>query len=309
MDIPRFILDGGFDWSRKGYSYLLTSQELNITEKKDINKNPWIEILKIVEKAKTGDFSHVSNLSRYITIDNEFNTAPVSLMLIGDMGTKDDLSLLVKIMRDSHEGFVAYACEAARNAGSLWLVPHMIEAWKKSESIFAHEMIGFAIADLLESVNIMDEVGPLSDLAGCFTQVFKERAASRQINNVLPDLVNEEADDKFVNLAMSRYRKISDEVLDDDVAVWSASPIGPFEFAELFLSLISNPSYSRVQDPLTIKYRHKFEAMTGIDCSEFYRDGRFQQIAAVGVLERFLDNESKANYEVGKRYFFGHQIN
>lgn len=308
MDIPYIIKAGAFDWKKKGYSYRLTGDEYASLKESPIDNNPWMEILKIVERAKTGDFSRVPDLSKFIKTNSEFNTAPVSLMLIGDMGSRDDLSVLVEVMMESHEGFAAYACEAARNAGTLWLIPYMIEAWKRSKTVHAHEMIGFAISDLLESANTLDEDGPLANLAGQFTQVFRDREASSRLKSVLPNVVNEGADDEFVNLSTSLYRKISDEISNKNISVWSACPIGPIEFAEIFLSLITNQSYTHFLDPLTVKFRHKFEAMTGVDCSKFYFAGRFQQMLAVGILEKYLENAVRCDYKVGERYFFGHQV-
>lgn len=51
-----------------------------------------------------------------------------------------------------------------------------------------------------------------------------------------------------------------------------------------------------------------FEASTGIDCSAFYEQGRLQRLAALAVLEDFMDGGYAADFEPGVRYFFGHRI-
>jgi hypothetical protein len=59
--------------------------------------------------------------------------------------------------------------------------------------------------------------------------------------------------------------------------------------------------------------RHKFEAMTGIDCSRFYSrfdgvNGRLDPLAAASVLEAFLASPECKAFVPGQRYFFGHPI-
>lgn len=51
-----------------------------------------------------------------------------------------------------------------------------------------------------------------------------------------------------------------------------------------------------------------FEASTGIDCSRFYENNRFQRLAAMAIFEDFLDSEAPKRFEVGTRYFFGHPL-
>jgi hypothetical protein len=51
-----------------------------------------------------------------------------------------------------------------------------------------------------------------------------------------------------------------------------------------------------------------FEASTGTDCSGFYEDYSLQRLAAMAVLEDFLESASAARFEIGTRYFFGHPV-
>ncbi len=54
--------------------------------------------------------------------------------------------------------------------------------------------------------------------------------------------------------------------------------------------------------------RHKFEAMTGIDCSSFYAKRKLDPLAAAVVLEDFLANPARARFVAGRRYFFAHPV-
>ncbi len=52
-----------------------------------------------------------------------------------------------------------------------------------------------------------------------------------------------------------------------------------------------------------------FEAATGVNCSAFYDQlGRLNRLAAMGILEEFLESDQVDNFVPGQRYFFGHPI-
>jgi hypothetical protein len=57
-----------------------------------------------------------------------------------------------------------------------------------------------------------------------------------------------------------------------------------------------------------ITFREKFEGATGIDCSPFFRGGRFQAAAAIAILEEFVSSKRSRDFREGVRYFFGHAI-
>jgi len=52
-----------------------------------------------------------------------------------------------------------------------------------------------------------------------------------------------------------------------------------------------------------------FEAGTGVDCSAFFNEeGRVNRLAAMAVIEGFLDSDAPDRFQPGRRYFFGHPI-
>ncbi len=305
MAAPDFMQKGGFNWTRSGYHLLFSADERARVQKPGPDADVWIELAHIAERAKVGDFSQVAQLPEFFRADAEQNFGPVALFLMGDMGNKQQLESLVDVMETGHEALTVYACEAARNAGCLWLVPHMVDAWRRAETLAGHEMIGFAISDLLEPVTYLDDMVPLGELAGYFTQNFEGREVGPRIADALPGIVNEGADDRFAALARELLEEARSSVSDPDQPVWGGRGITARGFAERFLALITSDQFTPFQGPLTVKYRHRFEAMTGIDCTSFYEDGRFRQINAVGVLEEYLDADEPAPEQ---RIFFGHQI-
>jgi len=55
--------------------------------------------------------------------------------------------------------------------------------------------------------------------------------------------------------------------------------------------------------------RMVFEATTGIECNAFYsEDWKLDRLAAMAVLEDFLESGKAAEFERGRRYFFGHRV-
>lgn len=67
--------------------------------------------------------------------------------------------------------------------------------------------------------------------------------------------------------------------------------------------LRGEPSSSRMEWE-----RMCFEASTGVDCSSFYEHGHLQRLAALAVLEDFMDARHETVFEPGVRYFFGHRV-
>ena len=51
-----------------------------------------------------------------------------------------------------------------------------------------------------------------------------------------------------------------------------------------------------------------FEASTGVDCSTFYQKTVLQRLAAMAIMEDFLESDTAAHFQVGTRYFFARPI-
>jgi hypothetical protein len=308
MDLPSFVQNGAFNWSALGYHYVLSPKEREQVESEAPNENPWFEVARVVERAKRGDFSGIGSLNRFFDINLKTNVAPVAMLITGDLGPKTDLSALVKVMRQGPDGFRVYACQAARNAGCLWLVPHMLEAWHLSDSADAHESIGFAIADLLDPICRLDQDGEIAVRAGHFTIRREGKLASSKLEQLAVKVSDPNASKTFNDLVMRRFHEISASCADDSMTIWAGRVMGVQEFAHYFLKMITMETFMSVQSSLTIALREKFEASTGLDCSKLYHDGRFRQISAIGVLEPFLDSAESDRFETGARYFFSHRI-
>lgn len=84
---------------------------------------------------------------------------------------------------------------------------------------------------------------------------------------------------------------------------------GPFSVrrvAERFLELLGNSAYENMMKPYL---RQRFEACTGIDCSDFFEpNGDLKPLTAAARLEAWLESDAPDRFEPGERYFFGHKI-
>jgi hypothetical protein len=83
---------------------------------------------------------------------------------------------------------------------------------------------------------------------------------------------------------------------------------GPFSvqrLAERYLELLGNSRYEIMMQPYL---RQRFEASTGIDCSDFYENRDFKPLTAAARLEAWLESDAPKHFAPGERYFFGHEI-
>lgn len=84
---------------------------------------------------------------------------------------------------------------------------------------------------------------------------------------------------------------------------------GPFSvrrIAERFLEMLGTSSYQNMMKPYL---RQRFEACTGIDCSDFFENnGDLKPLTAAARLEAWLESDAPDRFEPGERYFFGHKI-
>lgn len=306
-DIPEFVRQGAFNWYSKGYHYILSEYEKALMHQNS-SRNIWLEIAEIVEQSKIGDFSGVGLLAKFFDYGLTTNAAPVALLLTGAMGRRQDLEKLTEVMLSGSDGFRIYACKAASIAGCLWMVPYMLKSWHACESLDAHESIGFSISDLLDPMQTLDDLGHIGSLAGNYTLGPPPQGPRREdFEKLVRHLQNGDASDQFDLAVTTLFDKLICESGREDAVVWRGKRSGVGGFTQDFLRLITADRLSPSDTALTVHLRHKFEASTGINCSAFYVDGRFQQMTAVEVLENFIDVDL-SRYVDNKRYFFGHVI-
>lgn len=117
----------------------------------------------------------------------------------------------------------------------------------------------------------------------------------------LTDPSNYASEAEYHNAVLERYQHLVDEFGDDQVLIFGGKRFGVVSFAKMLLDRFKQPHVQTF-------WRRKFEASTGINCTDFYRNGSFQPLAATAIVEDFLESSEATRYEDGVRYFFGYRI-
>lgn len=298
--LPEFLY-GTFDWRLNGLHFeselpidLLAPAALD-------SSNPWIVLAAVLQHAKVGDHRQVNRLAQYFHAGEPFALKRVSLSLVGDLASERDLKLLEGAMKGEDADARAYAAEAAKFAGSLWLVPAMLEAWHQARTLLHREIIGFAIAELLET-----KTGPIAEQASIYdlpppppSAVANPRLKSLLERNAAMEIEPE----RFPQLVREAYTRLIEKFTTDRVSAWHGDVFDVTALTREFLSAIPH-----ITTGSCILYRHKFEASTGLDCRHFFHAFSPQPLEIQATLEEFLLAEPEAEYNPGVRYFFGHRI-
>jgi len=99
-----------------------------------------------------------------------------------------------------------------------------------------------------------------------------------------------------------QYQKLSDRLGTHDAVVFRGEVISIQHICKKMIDDLE------VRHGFHEEMRHKFEAVTGIDCSSFYVNGSLQPLTVAAVIEQFLESPDAAKYQRGVRYFFGHRV-
>jgi hypothetical protein len=112
----------------------------------------------------------------------------------------------------------------------------------------------------------------------------------------------------LVSLVLEKYRSLKKDLGQEASPVWNGQLFSVKELAARTRSLIQHASPEQLRSVPFTTIRHKLEASTGIDCTSFFEKGQFQPLAALSILEEFLESGTAAKYLPGVRYFFGHAV-
>ena len=278
--MPPFMAKGTFLWDQYGYFYSDCVPEAVHSMTPLELTNPWFQIYTVLEKAKRGDRSSVRSLAKWIEPQSSAMLIHACAAIIADSGTDLDLTQLGTIMLDSSSDFIRLeCCWAFRAAGCLWLVPSMLEAWRRTKRQSDRDSISSELSSLLEATP-------------------GEIASSEDVTS-----------GEYCELILKRFEHLRDNFGTDRATVWRGEKYGVWGLAALMLNLLEDERSN--YDELSIWFmvlRHRFESSTGINCSMFYSNRSFRPLAAFAILEDFLQNNSQQQYEEDTRYFFGHRM-
>jgi hypothetical protein len=109
----------------------------------------------------------------------------------------------------------------------------------------------------------------------------------------------------YRSLVMNRYSELKERFKTERVIVLEGEMASVQMFATLLLQRLGQSDFNQVAQPFL---RRRFEASTGLNCSAFFREKRFQALSVASLLEEVVEGGQLEKYEPGVRYFFGHRV-
>lgn len=232
--------------------------------------------LVVFQQATQGEFERLPSLiEEYKQSSQDYIFGYHCAALLGDAGTSFCFKKITENIIAEKTGryeLIIDFCGVLFERGRLADIPLMLAAYEKHSSIDEVGIIPCLISEILEY--------PVGDLT---------------------DPLNYTSEAEYHDAVLERYQNLVGELGDDQVLIFGGKPFGVVPFAEMLLDRFQHPHVQTF-------WRRKFEASTGINCTDFYRDQSFQPLAATAIVEDFLESPEAARYEDGVRYFFGHCI-
>lgn len=300
MTLPPFLY-GCFDWRVNGLHWADTPPLDLLSRAALESSNPWIVLASVVEHAKAGDHDQALHLVPFFHRHAPFALSRVSLLVFADVARSGELPRLEAALRSDDEQSRPYAAEAAALSGALDLVPAMLDAWVRARSSAAHEMIGFALSDMLE-----ERPGPIAEYVGIYNLAHSNPPPRTEIQRRLQaKMAAYEAErdpPPLPGLVLAEHERLRSE-LGDQAFVWAGAALDVNRLVERFLADSKDPERKAFID-----LRHRFEAWTGEPCQDFFRAFEPQRLEITATLEEFVRANKGSRYRAGVRYFFGHPI-
>jgi hypothetical protein len=300
VELPPFLY-GSFDWRFNGLHWdrpapfdLLSAEAL-------ASSDPWIVLASVVARAREGNHRDALHLVPFFRCHEPFALARVSMLVFADLAPLRDLLALEEMLRGDDAELRSYAAQAASLSGWLRLVPAMLDAWNRAETIGNRETIGFALSDMLEAGS-----GAIADQANVVNTKFIDPSTlspelARWMEEHRESLQNQDPP-RFPGLVLDSLRSL-EATHGPDAIVFGGELWNVVRFAEKVLTDIKSPQHA-----VLYTHRHRFEAATGVDCRNFFHPLGPQKLEIAATLENFLASTPPDSYESGVRYFFGHRI-
>ncbi len=276
---PPSFMEGTFIWDRRGYRLATMPSEDLTSDRSLASADAWIVLASVLEHAKLGDRSAVGRLAGVLVPESPPMLIRGAVALLADAGTDVDWSALRSLLTGRSDYLRLEACWAIRSAGHLSLVPDMLRAWSVAERQVDRESIGFGMSSLLEA-----EPGAVAS----------------------PEEYSRE---RYMELVSDAFVRLRDSIGGDAAQVWRGRAYDVPQLAEKMWEMCFDKEVDL--EDLRVSFlllRHRFEAATGWDCTEFYDNRRIDPNAIASVIGSFLEGLDENQYRPGVRYSFGHPI-
>jgi hypothetical protein len=288
-----------------GFQYTFPPQ-LNLLSSSNLySNNPWITICSVLEHLKQGDFSKLEHLTNLMKKTDAADIWDGCEVLLSYAAPYSLMSKMVKdfereIFQDCHIGVQAHISRLLARSMNLEYIPIILDIYQLIDSqdqlISLEKNISFTLEE--EDSTIYE--GPK----------YKRIEEDYGLGNQIPEFLKGETKliydtNEYVRIVSQIYTELKNKyVYKENISIFEGNLFSVKAFLKKLLnSLRKNKNTERISVS-----RMVFEATTGKNCNDFYKDGVLQPIAAVAIVEDFLESGEVEKYESGVRYFFGHRI-
>jgi hypothetical protein len=264
------------DWRRGGYFF-----DVGILK---ACPKEWQHWAHIFDRAKHGDFSDTPSL-----LDIFFNTENYLLRtacrhLLGDAGSTDAINKAAMLVRKRFADLEPIGGDEALDLASALAFHGQLVFVRDILLIFEWNLSASdsRIFTLLLSQMLEPKWGPLTQQPRREEEFVKYR-----------DRVTNRAQELALNLG------------SEQAYVFMGQELHVPDIARLLLKNLGNSHFEEASHWL---FRHRFEASTGINCTTFFKEDKFQPLTAAAALEEFLSSSEVKRFVPGHKYFFGWQV-
>jgi hypothetical protein len=244
-----------------------------------LNGSDWEQMFAVFMLFQQGDFSHLSRIHQIMMRNNETLIWNAGVNIIGFTGGWKNIINSFELFRSRMNEFSVryYMAILLGCSCDIRAVPSLLEI--------------YALCTNPDE----DYDQTLRELS------FLLETNDREIFDLRHDLPSHQS---LVELVKPYQLSVSEAV--DGSKTFEAQPYDVVRLAERLLDRLE------AEDARTERFyrgRLVFEAATGVNCTGFFDDKfRLDRLAAMGILEEFLESEQLNRFIPGKRYFFGQPI-
>lgn len=261
------------DWRRSGYFF--------DTELGDVGSREWQQWTRIFNHVKHGDFSSTPDLVDIFFRTENYRLRDACCKLLGDAGSTEAIRKAVRLLRDRFADLYPIGADQSLDLagalsihGQLLFVPEILLLFEWNLGLSDSRIFALLLSRMLEM-----NWGPL--------------AQCPQTEEEFPE---------YRNKVLGRTRELAQCLGSEQAYVFMGQALDVPELARLLLRNLGNSHFEEANQWLL---RRRFEASTGINCTSFFKEARFQPLTAAVILEDFLSSDGAKQFVPGHKYFFG----
>ena len=293
-------LDRTFLQLGRGFQFSAEPPPALASEENLASRDAWTVLGSVLARARQGDLHSVEVLPDLMARDDAALVWNACVQLLGFAGrTSFVLDTATRFLsRPDHLGIQWSIGDLLRNVCSLHAVDPLLQLHAAATARDARRHVERCLSTLLE-----EQPGEIDD--GAEEREIPDPAYPEPFTQTMTVLDCEGYAAQVREAAAGLAQRLAPGDHSVTQAVTAGLPLDLGALVERLHERIRSgePSGSRMEWE-----RMCFEASTGVDCTSFYEQGRLQRLAALAVLEDFMDAGHAAAFEPGVRYFFGHRV-